>query len=90
MDLALNNLQWLICLKTQQTKPNIPFKTYRSFKGTNDLPLKEKIGIFSALLATRVGQFGNPSFVTGFGFFLDNAVFDLVFLLSKDTVHFFM
>ena len=27
MDLALNNLQRLICLKPQQTKPNIHIKT---------------------------------------------------------------
>ena len=26
MDLALNNLQWLICQKTQQTKPTKPTK----------------------------------------------------------------
>ena len=25
MDLALNDLQWLICHKTRQTKPNHPF-----------------------------------------------------------------
>ena len=35
MDLALNNLQRLICYKTQQTKPNKTAKTKKKKKKKN-------------------------------------------------------
>ena len=63
MDLALNNLQRLICRKTQQTKPNHPLQVISSGRNALVLPFQQFLaGPIEVLLCERVNDLRHSLF----------------------------